>query len=222
MCGRFALTFPQEEMAKIFKAAPSNDLPPSPNYNVCPTTSIHAVTFENNGRRLKPMRWGFIPSWFKSVNGGPLLINARAETIASKPAFKEACRYRRCLIPCDGFYEWHRVEGNKPIPYRVTRSDGEILVMAGIWEDWELNGDKITSCAIVTTNANCTMAKIHHRIPVILDSKDWSLWLGELGKGAAKLMKPVSDVSLNLVQVSKKVNSNRASGAELWQPQPVK
>ena len=219
MCGRFALTLPQDAMAKIFKASPSNDLPPLPNYNVCPTSSIHAISFHNNCRQLRPMRWGFIPNWYKSFNGGPLLINARSETIAQKPAFKAACRYRRCLIPCDGFYEWHRVEGQKPIPYRVTRSDGKLLVMAGVWQDWELNGDTITSCAIVTTNANYTMAKIHHRLPVILDSDNWSLWLGELGKGAAGLMKPVSDDSLELVRVSDKVNSNKASGAKLWKPQ---
>ena len=221
MCGRFALTLPQDAIANIFKAIPSDDLPALPNYNVCPTTTIHVVTLENNVRRLKAMRWGFIPNWYKSVNGGPLLINARAETIAQKPAFKDACRYRRCLIPCDGFYEWHRVEGKKSIPYRVTRSDGELLVMAGIWQKWEMSGETITSCAIVTTNANHTMAKIHHRLPVILDSNNWSLWLGELGKGAARLMKPVSDGSLNLVKIGDKVNSNRASGAELWQPQSI-
>ena len=167
------------------------------------------------------MRWGFIPDWYKSINDGPLLINARSETIAQKPAFKEASRYRRCLIPSDGFYEWHRVKGQKPIPYRVTRSDGELLVMAGVWQDWKLNGQIITSCAILTTNANCTMAKIHHRLPVILNSDDWSLWLGELGKGAARLMKPVSDATLELVRVSDEVNSNKGSGVELWKPQSV-
>ncbi|MAI59353.1 MAG: DUF159 family protein [Rhodobacteraceae bacterium] len=217
MCGRFALTLPQDAIAKTFKAISSNDLPSLPNYNVCPTTTVHAVTFQNNFRRLKPMRWGFLPKWYKSINGGPLLINARSETIAKKSTFKDACRYRRCLIPSNGFYEWHRVEGQRPIPYRVTRSDGELLVMAGVWQDWELNGEIISSCAIVTTDANSKMAKIHHRLPVILNNDDWSLWLGELGKGAARLMRPISNAAIDLARVSDKVNSNKADGVELWQ-----
>ncbi|MCH9746480.1 MAG: SOS response-associated peptidase [Alphaproteobacteria bacterium] len=221
MCGRFAITLPQDAMVNLFQATPSNDLPATPNYNVCPTTSVHTITSEGDGRQLKSMRWGFLPKWYRTLNGGPPLINARSETIANKPAFKEACRARRCLIPCDGFYEWHRMKGEKPIPYRVTRSDGEPLVMAGIWQDWELGGELLSSCAIVTTDANAKMADIHHRLPVILNSDDWSLWLGELGNGAARLMKPVSDDTVDLVRVSQAVNSNRATGLELWHPLSV-
>ena len=221
MCGRFALTLPQDTMVNMFQAKPSNDLPIVPNYNICPTTNIHAVTSDKKNRILKPMRWGFIPKWYKRMNGVPLLINARSETIAEKPAFKEACRTRRCLIPSDGFYEWYRLKGEKPIPYRVTLSNGEPLVMAGIWQDWEFNGERTTSCAIVTTNANPKMAKIHHRLPVILKSDEWSLWLGELGKGAARLMKHVPDDSIKLIRVGDAVNSNKTTDASLWQPLSV-
>ena len=218
MCGRFAITIPQDALVNLFHATPANDLPSTPNYNVCPTTLIHTLIAADGMRQLKPMRWGFIPKWYKTMAGGPLLINARSETIAEKPAFKEACRSRRCLIPADGFYEWQRVAGQKPVPYRVMRSDGSPLIMAGIWQNWQLNGAVITSCAIVTTIANPKMARIHHRLPVILEPEDWPLWLGEQGKGASKLMKPVSDKSLDIKKVSSAVNSNRSTGAELWQP----
>ena len=106
MCGRFAITLPNDAMAQLFAAQPDNDLPEGPNFNVCPTNQIAVCTGDGQGRRLQAMRWGFIPHWYKAPNGGPLLINARSETIAEKPAFKAACRERRCLIACTGFYEW--------------------------------------------------------------------------------------------------------------------
>ncbi|MDA9822971.1 SOS response-associated peptidase, partial [Paracoccaceae bacterium] len=178
--------------------------------------NIHTVTSDSGTRHLRAMRWGFLPRWYKKLTGGPLLINARSETIAEKPSFREACRHRRCLIPADGFYEWARKEGDKPIPYRVVRADGQPMAMAGIWQDWEIDGNRITSCAIVTTDANAKMAEIHHRLPVILDPDEWPLWLGEAGKGAATLMRPVADDALDLQRVSSAVNSNRATGPELW------
>jgi putative SOS response-associated peptidase YedK len=180
-----AITLPPEAMAQLFNATPANDLPPVPNYNVCATVNIHTVTSDSGTRHLRAMRWGFLPRWYKKLTGGPLLINARSETIAEKPAFRDACRHRRCLIPADGFYEWAREEGEKPRPYRAVRTDGQPMAMAGVWQDWEVDGQCITSCAIVTTDANAKMAEIHHRLPVILGPDEWRLWLGEAGKGAA-------------------------------------
>jgi putative SOS response-associated peptidase YedK len=203
-------------MAQLFNATPANDLPTVPNYNVCPTVNIHTVTSDSGTRHLRAMRWGFLPHWYKKLTGGPLLINARSETIAEKPAFRDACRHRRCLIPADGFYEWERTEGEKPRPYRAVRTDGQPMAMAGVWQDWEVDGQRITSCAIVTTDANAKMAEIHHRLPVILGPDEWPLWLGEAGKGAATLMRPVEDDVLDLQRVSSAVNSNRATGPELW------
>jgi putative SOS response-associated peptidase YedK len=203
-------------MAQLFNATPANDLPTVPNYNVCPTVNIHTVTSDAGTRHLRAMRWGFLPHWYKKLTGGPLLINARSETIAEKPAFRDACRHRRCLIPADGFYEWEREEGEKPRPYRAVRTDGQPMAMAGVWQDWEVDGQRITSCAIVTTDANAKMAEIHHRLPVILGPDEWPLWLGEAGKGAATLMRPVEDDVLDLQRVSSAVNSNRATGPELW------
>ncbi|WP_226549269.1 SOS response-associated peptidase [Celeribacter naphthalenivorans] len=215
MCGRFALTLPNDAMAQLFEAAPANDLPPIPNYNICPTTQIHVIYRETDQRRLVPMRWGFIPRWYKMPSDGPLLINARAETLAEKPAFREACRTRRCLIPADGFYEWFRPEGGEKLPWYIQPSGEGPMVFAGVWQEWEQNGTRLASCAMVTTEATGRMAEIHHRIPVILRADDWGKWLGEEGHGAARLMQPAADDRLTFHRVDKAVNSNRATGPEL-------
>ncbi len=214
MCGRFTITYPTDAMARLFAAAPDNDLPEGPRFNICPTQQILAVTA---GRRLRGLRWGFLPHWYKTPTDGPLLINARAETITEKPAFRAAARERRCLVPASGFYEWQTEEGTK-LPWYVTRTDGEPLVMAGIWQDWAGEGGPLTTCALVTCDANTEMAAIHHRMPVVLDPADWALWLGEEGKGAARLMRPAADGALRLHRVDRAVNSNRAEGPELIEP----
>ena len=218
MCGRFAITLPDDAMAALFEAAPANDLPHVPNYNVCPTTQVHTVTSDGGSRRLRPMRWGFLPHWYKSPADGPLLINARSETIAEKPAFRAACRERRCLVPATGFYEWTKDPDGKRLPWYIHHSDGETLAFAGVWQVWEKGDEPLTTCAVVTTTANASMSRIHHRMPVVLDAKDWALWLGEEGKGAATLMKAPPDDMLSFYRVDPKVNSNRASGEELIEP----
>jgi len=206
-------------MAQLFDAAPDNDLPEGPNYNVCPTNRIAVATSTGGARRLRAMRWGFVPHWYDKPGGGPLLINARAETIAEKPAFRAACRERRCLIAVDGFYEWKRETGKTPLPYFVTRADGAPLVMAGIWQDWQAGDhEPLTTCAVVTCGPNAEMAPVHDRLPVIVERADWPLWLGEAGKGAARLMRPAADGTLRLVRVGTEVNSNRASGPGLIAP----
>jgi len=213
-----ALTLPHDAIAQVFDAAPANDLPPVPNYNVCPTAQVATVTSDAGTRHLRPMRWGFVPHWYKAVNDGPLLINARAETIAEKPAFRAACRERRCLVPASGFYEWTRLEDGTKLPWYITRRDGAPLAFAGIWQDWERGGEALSSCAVVTTGANEAMSRVHHRIPVILEQDDWPLWLGEAGKGAATLMHAPKEDVLDFHRVSPAVNSNRASGPDLIEP----
>lgn len=203
-------------MAQLFAAMPANDLPVEPNFNVCPTTGIHVVMTEEETRKLVKMRWGFIPHWYKKPNGGPLLINARAETIAEKPAFRSACRERRCLIPISGFYEWTRLENGTRLPWYI-HSDTP-LALASIWQDWEGEDTRHRTCAIVTTGANEPMSKVHHRMPVIVPQDKWGLWLGEEGKGAARLMQAAPDDLLQFYRVDPKVNSNRASGPELIEP----
>ncbi len=220
MCGRFAITLPTDAMAQLFEAQPANDLPEVPNYNVCPTNSIHAVTggAESN-RKLVSMRWGFIPKWYKKPNGGPLLINARAESLAEKPAFREAARARRALVVASGFYEWTKTPDDARDPWYIRPSDGGALVMAAVWQDWvDAQGQTLRCCAIVTTAANETMSRIHHRMPVILRREDWPLWLGEAGHGAARLMQAAPEDALEFYRVDRAVNSNRASGPDLVQP----
>jgi len=217
MCGRFAITLPNDAMAQMFGAMPANDLPDVPNYNVCPTTQIHTVTQED-GRRLRPMRWGFLPHWYKSPTDGPLLINARAETLAEKPAFRAACRERRCLIPATGFYEWTKDADGNRLPWYIRPQDAQPLVFAGVWQVWDKGEAPLVTCAIVTTKASDAMSKIHHREPVTLRPQDWGKWLGEEGKGAATLMKAAPETFLKFHRVDKAVNSNRASGAELIDP----
>ncbi|MHA6346128.1 SOS response-associated peptidase [Roseivivax sp. CAU 1761] len=201
MCGRFAVTLPPEAMAQLFQAVPANDLPPVPNRDVRPTTRIHAVRRDEAGtRRLEGLRWGFLPHWYKTPKDGPLLINARAETVAEKPAFRAAARARRCLIPASGFYEWHTAPDRSKTPWYITRADGEALVMAGLWQVWERGEERLTTCAIVTCTAEGRMAELHHRMPVVLDPGDWPLWLGESGHGAATLMRPMPEGALAFEQ----------------------
>jgi len=209
------MTHPNDAMARLFEAAPSNDLPPVPRYNICPTQDVAVVTSEQGQRRLRPMRWGFLPHWYKTPTGGPLLINARSETIAQKPAFAAACRSQRCLIPASGFYEWTKDEAGNRLPWYFEPADKSPAVFAGIWQDWQADEQNYTTCAIVTCAAGSQMAQIHHREPVTLAPRDWAKWLGEEGKGAALLMKPAPDGNFAHHRVSTNVNSNRASGPDL-------
>ena len=213
MCGRVVLTSPFEAMAALFGATPGNDLPDTPNYNLCPTNSVGVVT-AGGARRLRAMRWGFVPAWYKSFKDGPLIINARADTVAVKPAFRDAVRTRRCIMPVTGFYEWSKGPDGARLPWYFTRSDGAPMAFAAIWQRW---GDSDT-CAMVTTDAGPGMAGVHHREPVILEPADWPLWLGEAGHGAAALMHASPTGVLRGYRVGVAVNSNRAAGPELIEP----
>ena len=224
MCGRFAVTLPSDAMAQLFKARPANDLPSVPNYNICPTNTVHAIVSDEDdegSRQLVAFRWGFLPHWYKTPTDGPLLINARSETIAEKPAFRAAVRARRCLIPATGFYEWTKDPEGKRLPWYIRPKGNDVLAFAGVWQSWDKGESPMKTCAIVTTCANAPMSNIHHRMPVILKEEDWPLWLGEAGHGAAPLMTPAPDDALEFWRVDPAVNSNRASGADLIKPIPV-
>jgi putative SOS response-associated peptidase YedK len=212
MCGRLTLTHPNEALARLFDATIGNDLPNGANYNIPPTNPISVVT-SDAGRRLRAMRWGFIPSWYKSPTDGPLIINARADTIATKPAFRSAIRRRRCILPVTGFYEWAAGPSGARLPWYFIRNDGAPLALAGLWQSW----GEIETVAMVTVDAGQQMVDIHDREPVILEPADWALWLGEAGHGAAPLMRASSGV-LTRHRVGAAVNSNRAKGPELILP----
>ncbi|WP_071674054.1 SOS response-associated peptidase [Nioella nitratireducens] len=218
MCGRMTMTHPAEAMARLFGAAPANDLPVTPRFNICPTQDVGVVTFDDATRHYRTMRWGFVPKWYKSPTDGPLLINARAETIAEKPSFREACRTRRCLIPATGFYEWTKDAAGNRLPWYIHPADDSPLVLAGIWQDWRQGEDRLTTFAIVTCPAGAGLSHIHHREPVSLAPEDWGKWLGEDGKGAALLMTAAPKARFKAFRVDPQVNSNRAQGQQLIAP----
>lgn len=211
MCGRLTLTHPNEALAALFDAVASNDLPPPGNFNLCPTQSVPVVTAEAGLRRLRPMRWGLVPGWYKTPTDGPLILNARSDTVAEKPAFREAIRQRRCLILASGFYEWSAGAEGERLPWYITRRDGAPLALGGLWSPW----GEMATCAVVTLDAGPNLRPIHDREPLILEPADWPLWLGEAGKGAALLMRPTAPGVLQAHRVGRAVNSNRASGPEL-------
>jgi putative SOS response-associated peptidase YedK len=214
MCGRYVLSMPSAEMARLFDAAPANDLPPDdPRFNVCPTQTVPAVVA---GRRLVPMRWGFVPHWYKTPTDGPLIINARTETLAEKPAFRAAARERRCLIPASGFYEWTKAPDGTRLPWYFHPEGEGPLVFAGIWQDW--GPDALTTCAIVSCAAGPIMAEVHHREPVTLAREDWATWLGETGDKAFPLLRPAPEGRIARHRVSRAVNGNRAEGPDLIEP----
>ncbi len=213
MCGRFTITHPNEALAALFGAQMGNDLPPAPRFNVCPTQSIPVVSSDEGVRRLRAMRWGFVPHWYDTPTDGPLIINARAETVASKPAFRQAIRTTRCIVPASGFYEWQTGVGGAKLPWYFTRSDGAPMAFAGLWQQWR----DTATCAILSTAAGPGMAGLHHREAVVLEPADWPLWLGEAGHGAAVLMRASNPGVLRCHRVDRAVNSNRAEGPALTQ-----
>ncbi|MEO8243196.1 MAG: SOS response-associated peptidase [bacterium] len=213
MCGRFTITHPNEALAALFDAVPGNDLPESPRFNICPTNPVAVVT-SDGGRRLRTMRWGLVPAWYKAPTDGPLIINARSDTVAEKPAFREAIRQRRCILPASGFYEWSAGPNGRRLPWYITRTDGQPMAFGALYSHW----GEMDTVAMVTVDGGANMAGIHDREPVILEPDDWPLWLGEAGHGAAVLMKPTPQGVLHSWRVDPAVNSNRAQGPQLIEP----
>ena len=206
MCGRFVVTPNPETIAGFFDVDDITVEDQGANYNVAPTDSIYGVAEHHGQRKLGAFRWGLIPWWSKEK--GPLHINARAESVASKATFRDAFARRRCLIPADGFYEWESTAEGKQ-PFFIHSIDGEMLAMAGIWSRWTdpATEDSLSTAAIVTTKATGQVANLHERMPVILPRSLWDAWLnrdlrdpGEV----AELIQPISDLEYH--PVSKAVN----------------
>ncbi|MDD5410207.1 MAG: SOS response-associated peptidase [Methylobacter sp.] len=217
MCGRFALYSDPFALARRFEAEALPEL--RPRYNIAPTQNIPIVREEEGKRRFALARWGLIPHWAKDMKIGYSTINARAETVASKPAFRNAFRHRRCLIPADAFYEWQAIPGSKvKQPWFIALRDREPMAFAGLWERWHSpEGDELESCSIIVTDANELMRPIHERMPVILAPEDWSAWLEPDAMNAQalqNLLKPYSAEDMAAWPVSTKVNSLRNDSAE--------
>ena len=176
MCGRFTLFGPDVVLSKNFGVPVSFGI--TPRFNIAPSQPVLAVRTSTGkeGREAVFLRWGLIPHWAKDPSIGNRLINARAETVAEKPAFRRAFRERRCLVPADGFYEWRKVDRRKQ-PFYIRMRDGRPFAFAGLWDHWETGGSTIETCAILTTAANAVLSPIHDRMPVILSPSDYALWL---------------------------------------------
>lgn len=175
MCGRFVITSPPAALRQIFGYIEQPNFPA--RHNIAPTQPIPVIIVENGVRHFRLMRWGLLPAWVKDVSKFTLLINARAETVKEKPAFKNAIRRRRCLIPADGYYEWQASEKRKR-PYFIHRSDGQPMGLAGLAETWVgPNGEELDTVAIVTAPASADLAVLHHRVPVTIAAGDFDRWL---------------------------------------------
>jgi len=209
MCGRYALTdlnaFLKENRFQL-ETFPASL---SPRYNIAPSQSVPAI-LNQAPRQLQLVRWGLIPSWAKDPAIGYRMINARAETLAAKPAFRRPLQRQRCLIPADGFYEWQRL-GSRKIPHWITLASKEVFAFAGLWDNWTdpKTNTAMTSCTIITTTPNELLASIHDRMPVILPRESEATWLSETlnSEQACALLKPYAATRMKASPISTLVNS---------------
>lgn len=216
MCGRFALAQTAEEVEAEFGYLGGEPFPP--RYNIAPTQPIAIVRNEHHARRFALVRWGFVPAWVDDPAKFALVINARAEGIEEKPAFKNAVRYRRCLVPASGFYEWRRL-GKSRQPFWVRPREGGLVAFAGLWETWsDSNGSEIDTACIVTTSANATLAPIHPRVPVIVAHEDYQRWLAGDVDDARTLLRPANDNLFEAHPVSDRINKADADDPGLLLP----
>ena len=222
MCGRYALHSALARVAAEFGVTESTDLADdAPGYNIAPGRDLPVCVAAYDGRRsLRTMRWGLVPTWARDPSIGQRLINARAETIASKPAFRAAYRRRRCVVPADGFYEWQKTAAGKQ-PWYIRRADLRLLAMAGLWEQRERDGEPpLLSFTIVTTEANDALRHIHQRMPVLLDDDAMTRWLARDtgGDKLGALLRPWPADETLAQPVSRAVNNARHDAPDCVQP----
>ena len=218
MCGRFTRMYTWRELVALYRL--TDPAPPSnlqPRYNICPTTTIDVVIERDGKRVLEQMRWGLVPNWWNKPLKEMRLatLNVRAETVAEKPFFRSAFKHTRCLIPASGYYEWKTI-GKEKQPFYFTRRDGQIITIAGLWSEWTNpeTGKPQNTCTMIITAANAFVAKVHDRMPVILEEKQFDEWLddGIVPTSLVKMLKPAGERVLACRPVSKRVNSSRADG----------
>jgi putative SOS response-associated peptidase YedK len=227
MCGRYRLSRRKEILAEYFDAG--EDVDWAPRYNVAPSQDVPVIRQDATTpvRSASLMRWGLIPWWAKDAKAGFKMINARAESVAEKPAFREPLQSRRCLIPADGFYEWAK-EGNAKSPYCFARADDAVFAFAGLWDRWKSpDGELLHSCSIITTTANALVRGIHDRMPVILERENYDLWLDpgfDKTEPLLDFLKPFRPESMRSWRVSTRVNSvlnDDAGCSEEYHPEPM-
>jgi putative SOS response-associated peptidase YedK len=232
MCGRFVSASPPDELARYFDVDQVSETVLDPSYNVAPTNDVYVVVETGGIRRLDTFHWGLIPFWAKDAKVGQKMINARAETLLDKPAYKRPFERRRCLIPADGFFEWKKIPGQKTKqPMYIHRTDDEPIAFAGLWELWRPKGHDgeyvqdestwVRSCTIITCPPNATMEPIHDRMPVILPPKAWADWLAPENADLdtlGQLLVPAPPTLLTTHPVTTRVNSVRAKDSGLIEP----
>lgn len=217
MCGRFALKMPDAVLLSHFRLAECAAV--APRFNIAPGTEIPVIRHSPEGKRvLHLLRWGLVPHGSSDAAIGVKLKNARAETLAVKPSFREAFRRRRCLIPADGFYEW-RSEGRVRQPYYFSLKSGEPMALAGLWESWRApDGRILRTVCLITTAANAEMSPVHDRMPMIVAPEHWDAWLTAPAADVVSLMRPCPNGALQLWPVDRRINASGADGSDLIQP----
>ncbi|MNB76068.1 putative SOS response-associated peptidase YedK [compost metagenome] len=218
MCGRYTITVTLDELMLRYFIEGSPLINYSPKYNAAPVQQIPAVIHDGRRNRLGELRWGLVPSWAKDDRIGSKMINARAETLLEKPAFKGLIPSRRCIIPVDGFYEWKQLQGGKQ-PMRITLRDRSIFSLAGLYDiRVDADGNRLSTCTIITTEANSLMADIHNRMPVILSPEAEAFWLDRSNKdipSLLRLLKPYDAAQMTAYPVSAAVGNVRNDYPEL-------
>lgn len=235
MCGRFVAASPPDQIARYFHAEPPDSRAGDsgrgeardeellePRYNVAPTQDVYAVVEHGGAHKVEPFLWGLVPHWAKDLKVGTKMINARADSLAERNAFKSSFEKRRCIVAADGFYEWKPIEGTKKKqPYYLSRADGELLAFAGLWATWRNPSQPdewVHSCTIITGEPNAAVSEIHDRMPVILPPATWDRWLDRDEHDLdllSTLLVPAPDSLLTIHPVSTLVSNVRNDGPEL-------
>lgn len=220
MCGRYTLSQPGDILKEL--GVPEDEqIELTPNYNVAPTQDVPIVrSGAKGGRQLAIVRWGLIPFWAKDEKIGNQMINARSESVAEKPAYKNAFKKRRCVVLADGFFEWKK-QGSAKQPFHIYLAGHQPFVFAGLWERWSKGPEPIESCTIITTSANDKVAEVHDRMPVILGPEARDLWLDESVEDAellTSILRPYPAEAMAFTPVSRMVNSPRNNSPEILRP----
>jgi putative SOS response-associated peptidase YedK len=227
MCGRYRLSRRKQIIEEHFHTMPDDDQDWTPHYNIAPTQLVPVIRQNPKEpiRELSIFRWGLIPSWSKDASGAARMINARSETLAVQPGFREAFKERRCLIPADGFYEWQKTRAVKQ-PYCFEVNNGELFAFAGLWERWKNPaGEWIKSCTIATTTPNTVTGAIHDRMPVILNPESYDLWLDPGMHDTTMLadfLRPFDTQQMRRYPVNPKLNNVKNDNAESAAPITLK
>ncbi|RRO15182.1 SOS response-associated peptidase [Saccharopolyspora rhizosphaerae] len=222
MCGRYAVRQDPAALAQEFAAADRTGGATGADFNITPTKTVPIVVQRGAERSVRPVRWGLVPTWAEEADGGPPMINARAETITTKPAFSESARRRRCLMPATGWYEWKPGDARRQ-PHLCRRRDGRSLAMAAVFSAWwdpKSIRQPLVTCAVVTTAAAGELAEVHHRMPLVLPEDRWADWLDPRRSEIDELLRPEPSVlgELALHTVSTEVNSMRNNRPDLLEP----